>query len=400
VFDNDCDGATDEGCAPACGESSVGPVRSAETESPTNLFGTPWTLGVAWSADASELGVVYVWQETSGSTLIAEEVRLLRFGADATLRGQTVLARTPGAYPNQLGGLAWNGERWIATWRGYPTTGDRSIARIYASLALADGRPIGEPVAITSGARPAEHPRVLAVGRELYFAWAELAAGGVEPTNVHAAHYDGALRAIAPDIVLGPGTGWIDLAWSGDALGVLDVSSRRDVLSTTARFTLLRDDAIVAQDQQVVSDDSAELRPPALAFGGGGFLGCWAGTADPFVTAPVRCAHIGAAGGFLGAAFDTTRPASILFGDVAWNGCRFVVYSARRDPRAGYEQYVAIVGPAGGGVESSSTLPYPHTTYSPRETHVVVADAGAVLLIEWSRGASTSPDVLDIQVVD
>lgn len=392
AFDDDCDSRIDEGCMPVCdGVVAAAPTTFTLDGQTSSFFGERITA-VAWNPEDEVLGVAFAWRTGTGGTLTAEEIHLLRFTLDGTLLGTSVLGVSRG---NDLGGLGWNGSRWIAVWAG-SLGGDR---RIFGAVAAADGTPIGMPVALDGATGDVANPAMIAVGAEVFAAWGQTARGGVEPSSVRVRRLDAALGPAGPEVNLGARTGWIDLAWGGDALAVLDVSSARDVVGTYARLSLLVDDAVTSVDELTVRADGSLLLPPALAFGGGGYLACWPGTADPFLDAPMRCVHAGSDGAFDGAAFDASNAAGIAIGDVAFDGCRFVGYTGLTSALSDRSQSLFTVGLTGGR-DTVATLSYPHAgIHQPKRTHVVPIDAGALLLVEWARGLS-GPDILDVRRVE
>ena len=399
-LDNDCDGVVDEpACTPdwlMCMPIAAGAPRTAMLAASVQGTSTP-SIAVAWNTDARELGVLYVRNEVRDGAIAATELRILRLGADARVRGEGLITRASGD-SLRAGGLAWNGAKWIATWVGPPS-------RAYAVMAGPDGSPEDEPIGISALERSARNPTILAAGSDVFLAWSEVEPSSPAPADVHIGHYvlsaGTSLTPVASAITLGAGAGWIDLAWSGDALGVLDVSSPQDGTSgsTTARFSLVRNDEIVAQHEYSISSSVSMLMPPALAFGAAGYLACWPGTATAGAERPMRCIRVSSAGAFEGDPFDATPPATVRVGDIAWNGCRFVAYTARHNALTEREQYLSTIG-VPTGMERFETLSFPHgDMVFPVETHVVPMGGGALLLVQFSRTRADGAH-LDLRIAE
>lgn len=386
-LDNDCDGLIDEpGCTPdwpVCATIAAGAPRTATLDASVHSMSTP-SIAVAWSADAQELGVLYVRNEVQDGAIVATELRMLRLEADATVRGESRITRATGD-ALKAGGLAWNGAMWIATWVGPPS-------RVYAVTVSSDGSPEGSPIEVSARERNAINPTILAIGSDVFIAWSEVQPSSPVPADTHVGHYtvsSGAtsLTPIVSPITLGAGAGWIDLAWGGDGLGVLDVSTPRSATSrsTTARFSLIRSDEIEVQSEYLISSDVDMFLTPALAFGATRYLACWPGTANTFTDRPMRCVYVSSAGALEGDVFDATPPAALRVGDVAWNGCRFVAYTARHGALTGREQYLSTIG-VSGDMEGFETLSFPHNHMAfPVETRIVSIGGGASLLVHFSR---------------
>ena len=260
------------------------------------------------------------WWQVDASGVFSIQGRLAN--PDGSLVGEASFPIASGEGVDQ--GVAWNGERFVATWDGFsPTAGGVQIALIEAS-----GEVVAGSERQVSSTRSAFKPHIAAGADDLVVAW--LDESTTPTTRIRAA------RIARDGTVLDPGGVRIDasematdnvaLASDGHRFLLAWHRSGEPGLPGTTAGAILGDDGAVAVTEFPISRSVGDAARPAVAFDGTKYLVAWQGDGDP---ALVFGAAVSTDGAVLGAADVQLASVPIRFTPdqtaLTWNGSRFLV---------------------------------------------------------------------------